>query len=308
MRLARYALVVAGCFALLGGMPVADSQQASGPAETPQRVQKATTSAVIEQPRAFGYVIGDVLTQRVLLSVDGREIEPTELPATGRASIWYERRTVRIEKDTAGARWLAVEYQLVNSPQAVTVAPLPAWKIVAKDTGEELPVPAWPVTIAPLTPENPSLQSAADELRPDATVAAVPTAPMKRGLVVGLVGLVLTVVAWLGWYAWRNRRAASTKPFARALRELRQLDDSAPEAWHALHRAFDSTAGIAVRTATLPSLFERAPHLNAMRTEIEQFFRLSAARFFAGQPLEHPALPVRAFCQRLREIEKRHEL
>ena len=38
-----------------------------------------------------------------------------------------------------------------------------------------------------------------------------------------------------------------------------------PEAWRALHRAFDQTAGRVVQTATLPALFERVPQLQSLR-------------------------------------------
>jgi mxaA protein len=87
---------------------------------------------------------------------------------------------------------------------------------------------------------------------------------------------------------------------------MRNIDDNAPEAWHALHRAFDSTAGQALRSETLPVLFERAPSFERMRADIERFFSESSARFFAGRTPERP-LAVHALCRELRKIEKRIE-
>ena len=45
----------------------------------------AAIEATVEQPaRSFGHVIGDVVTQRVLLQRDGRDFEPAALPGAGR--------------------------------------------------------------------------------------------------------------------------------------------------------------------------------------------------------------------------------
>jgi len=116
----------------------------------------------------------------------------------------------------------------------------------------------------------------------------------------------VVVAAWLGWLAWRNWRAAAAQPFARALHEMRHLDGTAPEAWRALHRAFDQTAGRVVQTATLPALFERVPQLQSLRPEIEQFFAQSRALFFGGD-LPADRMSARALCAQLRRIEKRIE-
>ena len=42
----------------------------------------AASAATVEQPRAFGHVIGDVLTQRVLLEEAGQALQPGALPST----------------------------------------------------------------------------------------------------------------------------------------------------------------------------------------------------------------------------------
>jgi mxaA protein len=96
------------------------------------------------------------------------------------------------------------------------------------------------------------------------------------------------------------------QPFARALREMRRMDETTPEAWQALHRAFDRTAGRVTQTETLPTLFQRAPQLQPLRREIERFFAQSSERFF-GAGLSNEPLSVRALCGELRRIEKQHE-
>ena len=264
-------------------------------------------NATVTQPRSFGYLIGDLFTQRVLLSLNGREFMPAELPIAGRVGAWFERRAVQVEKDAQGRRWLVVDYQLMNSPQALTTITLPAWKLRPRDpASNELRIAEWPMTVAPLTPQRAIARPGLGPLRPDRVAPPIVLAPMQRGLAAGIVGLILTVAAWGSWWAWRNWRASSAQPFARALREMRNVEDNAPEAWHALHRAFDATVGRATRIESLPAFFQQSPHLQPMRQGIEAFFNQSAARFFEGRAPER-AVSVHALCRELRRIEKRYE-
>jgi mxaA protein len=182
-----------------------------------------------------------------------------------------------------------------------------------------LKIPATSVNIAPLSPPGSPTQVGEADLRPDRLPALVATAPIRRAAVASSGALVLTLAAWFGWIVWRNRRAMATQPFARALREMRALDDREPRAWQVLHQAFDRTAGRVIHNATLPELFERAPQLAPARTRIERFFAESSLRFFAKSSLtadeattrkipdSGDAVSPRALCAELRRIERRYE-
>ena len=263
-------------------------------------------NAFVEQPRPFGYVIGDVLTQRVLLQVEGREFEPATLPRAERVGLWFERHTLRIETSDDGRRWLVAAYQIVNAPQALMTVSLPAWELEPRNRGTPLRVGAWPISVSALTSRMPFEKGGLEELRPDRPAPIIATQPIRHQIEIWLCAFVVTLALWLGWLLWRGWRAATTQPFARALREIRRLDASAPQAWHALHRAFDRTAGKTIQTATLTDLFRQAPHLLTLRPKIEQFFDQSGARFFGSAPPAEP-LSVRKLCAELRRAEKRHE-
>lgn len=261
-----------------------------------------SSPAIVEQPRAFGYVIGDVITQRVLLTNSRGDFKPTAMPPVQRVNIWLERRASRIEKTSDGRHWLVVDYQLINAPPALTTVQLPAWAIVDQAHGERIEIPSAPISVAPLI----SHASSADQLRPDREPSIIDTAPARARLWLWSIALGVTLAAWLAWLQWRNWRDSHNQPFARALHHLRHIDETAPEAWQAVHRAFDQTAGRVLQTETLPTLFERAPHLQPQRAEIERFFAQSNERFFgAGSPGN--LLSVRALCRELRRIERRHE-
>jgi mxaA protein len=257
-------------------------------------------TALVEQPRPFGYVVGDVMTQRVLLEIDGRELVPAGVPKAQRVNLWLERRPARIESLPDGRRWLAIDYQVINAPQSLTTVNLPAFDLQGAADGATLKIAAWPISVNALTSDGSS------ELRPDRPAPAIATAPIRRQIAIWSSAFLLVLAAWLGWLAWRNWRAAAAQPFAHALHEMRHLDGTAPEAWRALHHAFDRTAGRVVHTATLAALFERVPQLQSLRPEIEQFFAQSTALFFGGG-LPADRMSARALCAQLRRIERRIE-
>ncbi|WP_280151603.1 calcium incorporation protein MxaA [Piscinibacter sp. XHJ-5] len=258
----------------------------------------AAPAATVEQPRPFGHVIGDVLTQRVLLHDDGHEVTATAPPA-GRVGPWLERRPARVERDSAGRRWLVLDYQVINAPRDVSVVSLPALTI-ATQAGAPLSLPAWPVSIGPLTRPG-----ALDPMRPDRPPAPRPTETLERQLALAIGALAFVLLAWLGWWAARQWRDARALPFARAWRALRRLDPAGGEAWLVLHRAIDASAGRVVQSATLSRLFVDAPQLAALRTRIEDFYRRSDQRFFADERAG-PPYPLLDLCRALREVEKRH--
>lgn len=264
-----------------------------------------SVEATVQQPRPFGYFIGDVLTQRVLLEAAGREFAPA-LPRAERVGVWFERRDPRIETaDEDGKRWLVLEYQIVNAPRGVMTIELPSLEIRDVVGEHALFVPAQAIEVAPLTDPTASI-NVAQALRADRASPLVPTRPIwHRAIALG-GACAAALAAWLTWIGWRNWLARRELPFARAWVELHMLDEHAPEAWQAVHRAFDRTAGRVVQRGTLAALFQAAPHFSPLRTRIEQFYAQSSALFF-GAGLPDGALSVRELCRDLRRLERRHE-
>lgn len=310
--------------ALMFGAAYAQTGSAQSRAAEAGATDADSLRAVVEEPRPFGYVVGDLLTQSVLLEAKGRAVEPLTLPTPGRISIWFERRGTRVDARADGHRWLSVEYQLINAPRSLTAIRLPAWDLKTKPNGLTLRIPEWSVSVGPLTrrasaAEDPSAASQASlaggdsslarsaiHLRPDRQAPLLPTAPVLRSLLSSFAALALTLAAWLGWVLWRNHRAALNQPFAKAFRELRHTDESSPQSWQALHRAFDGTAGRVVQLESLPALFSRAPYLMPLRARIEQFFTQSSERFFGAGPSREP-ISLRELSDHLRRLEKRYE-
>jgi mxaA protein len=272
----------------------------------------ATLTATVQQPRPFGYVLGDTLAQRILLQSAGRAFDPDALPPAERAGLWFTRRSSRIELAEDGRPWLIIDYQLINAPQALMTVNLPSVTLKPKAGNEVLSVPEWPISIAPLTPRAAFAKGGLQELRPDHPAPTLPTREPWRQLQIWSGAFALTVLVWLAWWLMRSLRATANQPFARALRAIRRSDDDSPRAWLALHRALDMTGGRALQLGTLPTLFKQAPHFEPQRAAIEQFYAESSLRFFGagdGRPTNTGAakLSLRALCTTLRRIEKQHE-
>ncbi len=264
----------------------------------------AGNSATVNQPRAFGHMLGDVLTQRVLLG-------PNEIISdisVGRIGTWLDRRPVRFETDTQVNNWLLIDYQITNSPRGQINTTLPALSINPK-TGGTREVAAWPISIGPLAPDNVAAKGDLVAMRPSRAIQPTPTAPLRDSLVRRIALLAFVAAGWLAWWIWRNRRDAVRLPFERAWHQLRHMEKTPlhmqPAAWRCLHHAIDSAAGRVMRESTLSEFLESAPYLHSLRKDIEAFYQRSGTQFFAAAPDAEP-FPLRELALALRNAERRH--
>src|SRR5262249_2242752 len=124
-------------------------------------------TASVQQPRPFGYVLGDTLVQRIALSFPGQRFEPATLPQAERAGLWFARRDARIEATAEGNRWLVIDYQLINAPQQLMTVNLPALLLKSRTNDAVLQVPEWPVSVAALTPRIAFAKGGLQDLRAD---------------------------------------------------------------------------------------------------------------------------------------------
>lgn len=281
--------------------PVPLISVAAGPAGVSQ--------PTVQQPRAFGHLLGDILTQRILLSSGDHDAGSVTPPSVGRTDEWLERRPARFETDADGRRWMVIDYQIVNVAPTLTRIALPALTLTSA-SGATLQVAEWPLSIGPMTQVDAFDAGDLQLMRPDRQAPSLPTAPLRRQASFALGLLLLTLLSWAGWWRWRNWHESTRLPFARAWRQMRRLNppnaDTSADAWLCLHRALNETAGHVVHAGSLPSLFARAPYLQPLRTQLEQFYQQSTERFFTPAPALAP-YPLRGLCRALYRAEQRHQ-
>ena len=266
-------------------------------------------ATVVQQPpRAFGYVIGDVVMQSIRLQSDGSNVELAEIPPVQRVGQWLERLSSTLATDDLNQPWLELRYQVINAPLELITVSVPELNLVVID-GEPLVVEAWPITISPLTPTVVAGSGELPLIRPDRAPVPPDTQVATQRLKYTSMAFVVTILAWLGWWFWRQNTDARRLPFSRALRDMRNMGikglDENPEAWFALHHAFNGSAGRTINSGTIAKLIQQQPWLKSLQSRIEAFYAASAARFFE-QPAESQSFALFEFARVLYLAEKQH--
>lgn len=266
----------------------------------------AQTATTVE-PRAFGYSVGDVVTRRVALDLPpGTRLDEASLPVVGGRGRALELRSVLRRGNE-----IELAYQVFVSPPEVRTLELPPvlLRVEGGPRVQDLRVDAWPLTVAPLGPVEPSPRHGLGEMRPDAPPPLIDTAAARRRLAVE-GGLLALLLAWLAYVyiglPWRARRH---RPFGVAWRGLRHLPAQADaaqwrEAWARVHGALNQTAGEALFESGIERFLAARPRFEPLREELPLFFRRSRAVFFAGEPVLDDDGWLRGFCRRCRDIER----
>ena len=311
-RAASFGFARASTAALLVfGLAVGQSAARAAPAPT----DGALEARVID-PRAFGHVVGDLLTRTVVLDLPRRlQLVEESVPASGRVGFAFELRGVERHRSATlhGTRHtLQLHYQLFHAPTEARVLDLPSFTLRFEGTprAEEHRIDFAPVGVSPLAPTQAVLREGLGNLRPDAPPPRVDSAPQQLWLValaaLALLPLVHLFGVYVGW-PWLRRRS---RPFTQAQRGLRRLADAAPPeqwlaAWRALHAALDTSAGRVVHAAALDAYLAEQPRFAALRSDLREFFARSEALFFGNEPLQAADRAwLRAFCRRCADVER----
>jgi len=265
------------------------------------------------EPRAFGYTVGAVVSRRIALHVpNGLRLDEESLPRTGDRGRALELRRVVLHRSRTGVpEELQLDYQVFLAPRDLRVLEIPAVELRfdGSPRAQTLRIDAWPLTVAPLTPADPSPREGLGELRPDQEPALLDTSAARaRLLAEAVVGLLLLtylahVYLVLPWSAQRHR------PFGRAWKALRALSDQPDRAqrraaFEQLHAALNETAGEVMFAPGLASFIARQPRFAPLRDDLAVFFAHSRAEFFAGDPPTSDLRWLVALCRRCRDLER----
>lgn len=268
----------------------------------------ADAAVRMTEPRAYGYVIGDVIERRAALHVPpGARLDPASLPRPGRVGPLLALQAAGLRPGN-GSQALHLRYQVVGAPEEVTVVTLPTMRLRLDGAGRVVEIPPYRVSVGPLTAAGIAAGPGLPWLQPDRVPAPAPIG----GTVARIAALLAASVALLAgaWLALRRGRRAQRPelPFEAAWRALRRLEgtDAAAEraAFEALHRAIDATAGRTVFASDLEPLFCTRPSLRASRAELALFFAWSREAAF-GKPQDAGRVAeLKALSQRLALLER----
>ena len=272
-----------------------------------------TLSASSDEPRAFGYTVGDTVSRRIALQVrDGLVLDAQSLPQAGARGRALELQRVVLHRSVRGVPdALQLDYQVFLAPRELRVLEMPAIELRFEGgpRPQTLRIDAWPVTVSPLAPAEPSSREGLGELRPDREPPRVDTSAARLRLAVegAAVLLLLAYLAHvylvLPWSAQRRR------PFGRAWKTLRALPerpDAAQRraAFERLHAALNETAGEVLFEPGLDRFVALRPRFAPLRDDLARFFASSRAEFFAGGDDSLDGRWLAALCRRCRDLER----
>jgi len=268
-----------------------------------------------QEPRAFGWQLGDVVARTVTVDVpDGLVLDEDSVPRPGARGRALELRSVtRLDGGIDGGRRheLRLAYQVFLSPREPRVLEMPSFRLrfQGQPRAQELLVEAWPVTVSPLVPADAPSRRGLGELRPDAAPPLLDTRPAR----LRLAGYGVAALLLLGWLAhvyvglpWWTRRH---RPFTVAWRQVRTLaPDTPPGQWQQalreVHGALDRSMGEVFFEQDIDRFVRRRPQFAPLRGELAAFFQASRHEFFGEGRGPADRRWLVEFCRRCRDAER----
>jgi len=280
----------------------------------------------IQEPeRAVGYVVGDVLTRHITLSIK----KPYKLIDESLPIVGYEKRyrgqvlgidlsdikhTSKDEGDSV-VHDLTLSYQVFTNKNVAKPGALPTEYvhiINVNSKGKEVVkfrIPSFEFAISPISIFG--QVKIEDDMSKFRGPLLLDNNPLKIRLKIMLFMLatsLLGLLYMLGKHAWLPRMGG---PFAKSYRNIRKLPNT-PEglqkAVASVHESLNATAGNSLFSGNLDQFLTQKPAFNAIKTELDQFFGLSRQVFFEPnaqhQVGNNPIQWLAQFSRRCRDCER----
>ena len=267
-----------------------------------------------DEPRAFGYTVGDVVSRRIALQVPaGLKLDEDSLPRAGARGRALELQRVVLHKSLGGVPdGLQLDYQVFLAPRELRVLEMPPIELRfgGAPRAQTLRIDAWPVTVGPLAPVEAATREGLGEMRPDREPPRIDTTParmrlmLEGGAALLLLAYLADVYVVLPWSAQRRRPFGSA---CRALSALPAQPDAARRraAFERVHAALNETAGEVLFEPGVERFVALRPRFAPVRDDLVRFFAQSRVMFFAGRSDDAvDAQWLVAFCRRCRDLER----
>ena len=270
-----------------------------------------------DNPRPFGYVVGDMLEQELTLTANvGQSIDEKQLPTPGRINAWLELRDLTInEKSTPAHRIYRVKlkYQLPNSPTEVRVIELPSQRFVFSGADKPIEVKSteWPITLGPITPEEVLARDGLEAMRADVLPQAIDISAYRKRMIGYGVALTALLLYWCYRYFGIPYLTRQSRPFTRTFRQISHLakqkePNTFPRSIELIHRALNETAGKSLFVDNVDQFLAAKPLPPNLVSMTREFFQVSRKEFFAdGATTNRISIDwMLELCRAWRDIER----
>ncbi len=283
------------------------------------------TMQVQDPERNVGYVVGDVLTRHLIISIK----KPYKLIEESLPIVGYQKRyrgqvlgidlsdIKHSSKDNGDEviHDLTLSYQVFTNKTVVKHGAMPTEYlhiINVNSKGKEVVkfrIPSFEFAISPI--------SVFGQIKIEEDISGyrgpllldnnLEKKRLKTLLIIGLISL-LGLLYMLGKHAWLPRMGG---PFAKTYRLIRKQDNTPQGLQNAvasMHASLNVTACSSLFSTNLDAFFTKKPAFKAIKNEFEQFFGLSRQVFFEPsarhQVGNDPLQWLAQFCRRCRDCER----
>lgn len=242
----------------------------------------------VQMPRPFGYVIGDKITQRLLVEVrEGVKLQYSSLPEKGMINRWLNLNKIKIRKTNVsdGLRYqIDLTYQVFYAPLEVKMLDLPTFTLQFRQFGNSVKrdVPVWHFTTAPLRELAIRKDNGIEYMRPDQPAPLIDNSAVTTRLVIfcTIAGLMFAYLAWLyGLLSFLPKYQIFKKP----TRQLSRLAEGDEEKMLTIfHRALNQLNGKPLFKHQSSTFYQQFPRYKQLQSELDWFFDFSNEYFFGS--------------------------
>ncbi len=277
-------------------------------------------SVVIENPRAYGYHVGDSIDQVLHIKyARDMELRLDGAPKVGNVTPWIKLVSMTLDEtvsDKSNYTKITLHYQISGFEQGNSVIDTPAFTLTVEKGHEKLPVLVHPVPL--------HISRLSDDLTPNYSNIrlAAPIGPERKstGLIEAIKWFafalgILFVALGIYRHFYLQERWAETHPFSVAHKGLKRLTGTPDDellAHRLLHTAFNQHFGRTLFESNLDQFFEQYPSFLKEELTIRKFFEGSRSLFFAAENVDsvesavYPIDKLRSLADRCRHFERRN--
>ncbi|WOJ91348.1 nonribosomal peptide synthetase MxaA [Methylocapsa polymorpha] len=278
-------------------------------------------SLEIHKPRLFGYYIGDLIEDEIVIVVDnGVTLKESSLPAPGPLNYWLTLKAIQTSatpSSDGGTRYiLKLTYQTFYDPLEPHWLKIPGFQLIfdKADQSSAAAAPEWSFLSSPIREVSPKESKDNMFIQPDVPPYDEYLSRDRNGVFGAGFAALASYLALAYGRAWPPFRLRPRRPFTDAARRLKSLmktevgEDVYRQALTLLHEAFNKTDGRVILADDLDSFLSGHQQFRIFEAEIAAFFAISRRMFFesdcAGAMNALSFGAVAALCQNLSAAER----